>query len=147
VRFVVQSWLGTPPLGFGEKEAVGMGLLRGDGMEGVLVSVYPPNLSLASLRTLHRLLRQNNERAKRFCRWLDRVIVREMRRRVRERRGRFVEARLPEIDFYKWSNAEVGAGLVVAAVLAEAVHDPGMSVFMRRLVFLFSVQARERLGG
>ncbi len=116
-------------------------------MESVLVGVYPPNLSLRSLRTLHRLLRQNNRRARRFCIWLDRVIVREMRRRIWERRGEYVEARLPEIDLHNWSDAEVGAGLVAAAVLLEAVCDATMSTFMRRLVFLFSVEARERLGG
>ena len=99
------------------------------------------------MRTLHRLLRKNNQRARRFCLWLDRVIVREMKRRAWERQGEYVEARLPEIDFKDWSNAEVGAGLVVAAVLSEAVCDASMSAFMGRLVFLFSVEARERLGG
>ena len=116
-------------------------------MDCVLVGVYPPNLSLRSLRTLHRLLRQNNERARKFCRWLDRVAVREMRRRIRERHGQYVEAQLPEIDMQNWSNAEVGAGLVVAVVLADAMHDACMSAFMWRLVFLFSVEARERMGG
>ena len=116
-------------------------------MDCVLVGVYPPNLSLAALRSLHRLLRQNNERAKRFCRWLDEVIVREMKRRVGERRGCFVEAQLPEIDIRNWSDAEVGAALVVAAVLVDAVRDPAMATFMRRLVFVLSVEARDRLGG
>ena len=116
-------------------------------MECVLVGVYPPNLSLRSLRTLHRLLKQNNQRARRFCLWLDRVIVREMRRRIWERRGEYVEARPPEIDLQGWSDADVGAGLVAAAVLSDAVCDATMSAFMGRLVFLFSVEARERLGG
>lgn len=116
-------------------------------MDCILVGVYPPNLSSRSLHTLHRLLRKNNERAKRFCVWLDRVIVREMRRRIRERHGDFLEAELPEIDLRTWSNAEVGAGLVAAAALADTARDPGMSAFMKRLVFLFSVEARERLGG
>lgn len=116
-------------------------------MDGVLVGVYPPNLSPQSLRVLHRLLNRNNPRARRFCRWLDKVIVREMKRRIRERHGQFVEAELPEIDLDDWSNSDVGAGLVVAAVLADAVRDAGMAGFMRRLVFLFSVEARNRLGG
>jgi len=116
-------------------------------MDCVLVGVYPPNLSFRSLRSLHRLLRRNNQRARKFCRWLDAVIVRELRRRVREQYGQFVEAELPEIDFKSWSDAEVGAGLVVAVVLVDAVRDHGMAAFMRRLVFLFSVEARERLGG
>ena len=75
------------------------------------------------------------------------MIVREMRRRLGERRGHFVEAQLPEIDVMNWSDAEVGAALVVAAVLVDAVRDAGMAAFMRRLVFVLSVEARERLGG
>lgn len=116
-------------------------------MDCVLVGIYPPNLSPRALRSLHRLLKRDNRRAKKFCRWLDGVIVREMRRRLRERSGQYVEAELPEIDFCNWSDAEVGAGLVVAAVLVDAVRDRGMAAFMRRLVFLFSIEARERLGG
>ena len=116
-------------------------------MDCVLVGIYPPNLNPRSLRSLHRLLKRSNQRARKFCGWLDGVIVREMRRRVRERCGQFVEAELPEIDLHNWSDAEVGAGLVVAAVLVDAVRDHGMAAFMRRLVFLFSVEARERLGG
>jgi hypothetical protein len=116
-------------------------------VDTVLLGVYPPNLGMGSLKALHGLLAQDNERARRFCAWLDKVVVQEMRRRVREEEGEYLEARLPEIDLQTWSDAEVGSGLVVAAVLLDAVQDPGMADFMKRLVFLFSVQARERLGG
>jgi len=116
-------------------------------MEGFLVGVYPPNLDRSALRYLHELLMQNNERARRFCLWLDGVIVNEMQRRVREDNGFFVETQLPAIDLEEWSDQDIGAGLVVAVVLTDAVDDLSVADLMKRLVFLFSVEARARLGG
>jgi hypothetical protein len=113
----------------------------------VLLGVYPPNLTQESLKALHGLLMEQNERARRFCLWLDGIVVHEMQRRIRVDHGQYVEARLPEINLDTWADEEIGAGLVAAVVLAEAIDDQGMADFLHRLVFLFSIEARGRLGG